>query len=256
MPDSTTPNLSLTLPEIGASGDSWGTKLNAGLTTLDAIFKADGTGTSVGLNVGTGKTLNVAGTLTAASATLSGQINLPGTGTGNQAATVSQITAALPPGVILLWSGAAAAVPAGWALCNGQNGTPNLLNRFVVAAGGAYSVGATGGSADAALVAHSHTVSASGSTSGAGGHSHSVNDPGHAHSTLKAGAGEGGFAGFLGSTSDSLTTTGGATTGISINGVGDHAHSVSVGGSTSAEGISATNANLPPFYALCFIMKV
>jgi hypothetical protein len=66
MPDSSTPNLSLTLPEIGASGDTWGTKLNADLTTLDAIFKADGTGTSVGLNVGTGKTLNVAGTVAGA----------------------------------------------------------------------------------------------------------------------------------------------------------------------------------------------
>jgi microcystin-dependent protein len=140
--------------------------------------------------------------------------------------------ALVPVGGIIMWSGAVA--PTGWQLCNntlitsgtliGQY-TPNLQDKFIVGAGSAYTVSATGGSADATLVSHSHTIT----------------DPGHNHNIAYGNYGAGlGRNQRIGQAGGGPIPTDTQTTGITIDPVGS----------------SATNANLPPYYALAFIMRV
>lgn len=67
----------------------------------------------------------------------------------------------VPRGMIAMWSGAINQIPTGWALCNGQNGTPDLRDRFIVGAGNEYYVGSKGGYKEVKLTVsqlpeHSH----------------------------------------------------------------------------------------------------
>ena len=139
--------------------------------------------------------------------------------------------ATIPAGLISMWSGSIGSIPSGWYLCNGANGTPDLRNRFIVGAGSTYGVGATGGTADAIVVSHTHSVSDS-------GHTHGLQKLGSAQAgTDNGGAPISAATGY--STSRNLSPTESASTGISISSTGD----------------SGTNANLPPYYALCYIQK-
>ena len=62
-----------------------------------------------------------------------------------------------------MWSGAIADIPAGWTLCDGTDGTPDLTDRFVIGAGSTHAPGATGGEAEHTLTeselpAHDHDI--------------------------------------------------------------------------------------------------
>lgn len=90
--------------------------------------------------------------------------------TKNELNTVKQAaTLAVPIGCILPYAGSLSKIPAGWKLCNGQNGTPDLRDRFIVGAGHSYNSGAKGGEASKKLTVdmlpeHRHTFFAAGST--------------------------------------------------------------------------------------------
>jgi len=69
----------------------------------------------------------------------------------------------LKKGLIMLWSGSVASIPTGWALCDGNNGTPNLQDSFILGAGNTYNPAATGGSAThthTSDTAHTHALAA------------------------------------------------------------------------------------------------
>jgi len=150
-----------------------------------------------------------------------------GTNTTQVATTAFVLANSVPSGMIAMWSGSVATIPSGWYLCNGSNGTPDLRDRFVVGAGSTYAVDATGGSANAIVVSHTHTAT--------------VTDPGHNHSVQTL-ALQTSAAGAEVTTQFSGTNlTGSNTTGITVT--------------NATTGTSGTNANLPPYYALCYIMK-
>ena len=140
----------------------------------------------------------------------------------------------LPYGAIIMWYGAVTTIPLGWALCNGSNSTPDLRDRFVVGAGSTYAVAATGGSTDAVVVSHNHGVTEPDQGAAGTGHHHAV-------SLFGGTTGVAGKPAGIGDSNGALYTgfTEYEPTGITIN----------------TEGVSGTNKNLPPYYALCYIMK-
>lgn len=180
-------------------------------------------------------------TATLASPTLTGTVTVPTanvTSDTTVAASTAFVRDIMPTGIISLWYGSVGSVPTGWYLCDGTNGTPDLRDKFVVGAGSTYAVNATGGSANATLVSHTHTATSS------------VTDPGHFHvyqtgyqTNVTIEGSNGNFGGGTPDDTSFVYNSRSQTTGITV------------GTTNSTEGSSATNANLPPYYALAYIMK-
>ena len=202
---------------------------NIGATTLSAIYAAS-TANTLQTNFNSYQNTTTANLVTQTTNINTINANL-GSFQNRTSANIGVLSnAVVPVGGIILWSGAASAIPTSWALCDGANSTPDLRGRFIMGASATVgNVGTRGGTADAIVVSHTHTAS--------------VSDPGHNH-TYNYDADAAVRAGSNGGTPFSRTTqnTGTSTTGISVT--------------NTSTGVSGTGQNLPPYYALCYIMRI
>jgi hypothetical protein len=268
MPDSATANFNLVKPEVNASRDTWGTKTNANMDTIDGVLK----------NLTDNKAVK-------GNETITGLWNFSGampTHLGNPLTTAATMTAAIaaatlaliPPGSIIMWTGAVGSIPAGWHLCDGTGGTPDLRNRFIMGAG-AVATGTVGGAAT-----HSHGTGSATDGFALGlsqipghvhgvtdtGHNHTLSDPGHNHTyntpstagfSYNTGINDTPFrATALGSATTSTQGTG-ITISANVTGISIQSAGGDVGGAAIAHSHGIPGANhLPTYMALCFIMKL
>ena len=201
-------------------------------------------------------TLGVTGATSLTTGSISGVMTAPtaaaGTNTTQIATTAFALASGAPTGGLIMWGTGTA--PSGWLLCNGAavNRTtyaalfavisttfgsgdgsttfnlPNYTNRMPYGT----TVGSTGGSADAVVVSHTHTATSA------------VDDPGHTH--IQQGRLYGG----------------GGNPGGDWNGYGDYGNptfsnttGITVTTTNASTGVSGTNANLPPYLGINFIIK-
>lgn len=151
-----------------------------------------------------------------------GKVKVSSLTTGN---SIVSSRGVIPLGGIITWSGSVNKIPHGWALCDGKvyNGrrTPDLRDRFVAGAGGDYASGDTGGEA-------THTLSVS-------------EMPSHSHNTSVKTVG---YALSYNNTAETLTHD------------GNDRNNGNKALSASEAGASKAHENRPPYYALCYIMRV
>lgn len=141
-----------------------------------------------------------------------------------------------------MWGGLVANIPAGWLLCNGANGTPDLRDRFIVGAANGANPGATGGVSTHQHAAHTGIIT----------HTHATDSQGaHVHAQQRFPTATGGSTGFTVDTSMSGTQ---AAANDTASG-GAHTHTAAAPAGAVTEYAHDSLDNRPPYYALCFIQK-
>lgn len=274
MPDTSTPNYNLVKPEVTGSINTWGNKLNGDLDIIDTQLKTNSTLASNALARDAASTVaqRTAMQYLFLDSTLVDQnYNQASNALLSNGAARALMNILLPAGTIIMWAGTVATIPYGWALCNGQtvNGyaTPNLIDRFVVQAGGTWAAGSYGGTTVLSYSGYSdyyaltanempvHTHAVYDPT-----HTHGISDPGHAHTYQAAAGGSVGFGGGGMTSAQPDTATSVSATGISIAGAATGISLYNAGASWSHRHPVAFalgwQAYWPQFYAVCYIMRV
>jgi len=205
---------------------------------------------------------------------------------GTTQTTAASGSVGVPKGAIVMWSGTLANIPTGWALCNGSNGTPNLLDRFVLGVSGGENPGATGGanSHTHSTPAHQHQIPAQ--TADLPQHTHTlpsqtVNLPDHTHTTTIKSVTTQNASGTTGVTSGSLQVASSShthnisipalTTGnpngfvqitmpASVSGLSSFLTNINIPAQVTAPdggaGATSSSSNVPEYYKLAFIQKL
>lgn len=157
------------------------------------------------------------------------------------------------PGMIVMWHGLSSEIPAGWALCDGTNGTPDLRDRFIVGAGSTYALNATGGAATVNLE-HTHIQNAHNHT-----HDHEVSiDHNHDTETTSEPSSSRGVTDDGTSQQDVAATNHTHTVNLSDYDVPSRTTDSDSTGETAVNqnALSTTQSVLPPYYGLFFIKRI